>query len=95
MKIKQFLKPDWRKIVLFVLMLLFVPIPISFQLLLPTPLGINIFAKNHSWIMFIYSLGFTSRISAYDELILISLPIIYYLFSCFIVWIYDKVKKKK
>jgi hypothetical protein len=83
---KEFLKPDWRKIVLTVI-LMFIPLPMY----------VDTFCSCYSppcqcpkKIMF-YPLLLSLGIG------LLTLPIdlvISYLLSCLIVWIYDKRKKK-
>jgi hypothetical protein len=100
MKWKEFLKTDWRKIVIFAaifVLLFFIPtIPTSVAL--PTAIG----AKGDSatvWSSFYsqlsYSYGTPIDIIAYMIIpIMISL-IISYILSCLIVRIYDKLRKKK
>jgi hypothetical protein len=108
MTLKQFLKPDWRKIVLFVV-LLFIPLPIPIYgpLLLPTPAGITLYGYETLWIPFI--LAIWSQISCLSGsncapyfgnwivniLFIIFILPFYYLLSCLIVWIYDKFRKNK
>jgi len=78
---KQFLKPDWRKIVLTILLMI-----------LPT-----IFIKGITSILHSCPVGTINCPPLFDwesfvVMFTISL-IITYLLSCLIVWIYDKVKK--
>jgi ribose/xylose/arabinose/galactoside ABC-type transport system permease subunit len=101
MKIKQFLKPDWRKIVIFALLTLF-----SFLITYGTTFLIyRGFPLPYSFKMCeypIYSLpckNCPNDLTCFGEefhLLFLSFDIIvFYLLSCLIVWIYDKVKKKK
>ena len=96
---KQFLKPDWRKIVIFIILLIFFN-PLSFTLNCfrvkcaanqscrsGCYVTIGIFYKTPYLIEWNY-------LAPYRNLAIIS-PLIDYFFSCFIVWIYDKVKKKE
>jgi len=81
---KQFLKPNLKKIVLFVILL------IAFLVLL------NFYPNSG------YPLPFVNEINLWPsgmaiEPIQVNLlinPIIWYLFTCFVVWIYDRIRKK-
>jgi hypothetical protein len=80
---KKFLKPDWRKIVITILLMI-----------LPT-----IFIKAYTTVLHSCPVGMTDCPPLFDwelflQMIVIAL-IITYSISCFLVWIYDKVKKKK
>jgi len=97
MTLKQFLKPDWRKIVIFV-------IPIIL-----TIIAIFIEVKGSGWDILVYFPALLCGIipgCMHDGelpyvnpiLLLLSFIITYfvwYLLSCLIIWIYDKRKKKK
>ena len=79
---KEFLKPDWRKIVITILLMI-----------LPT-----IFIKGITDIFHSCPVGMINCPPLFDwesfmVMFTISL-IITYLLSCLIVWIYDKLKKK-
>jgi magnesium-transporting ATPase (P-type) len=99
MKFKQFLKPDWRKIVVFAIIFIvfsFVPIWTTIRCSTwecgPGPTTSSFFDSlesmaNKEFFDFGY---FTPWISIFFVSIAIS-----YLLSYLIVWIYDKVKKKK
>jgi len=96
MKIKQFLKLDWRKIVLFIIFLI-----LTFILVFGT-FGIPPSKREvEDWIIvfLFYFLAFPIELTAYLDPILgfsgfiINIVYLYFL-SCLIVWIYDKVKKK-
>lgn len=84
MTIKQFLKPDWRKIaitvIIFIVLILFSHIFTGVSTAIDTATG-----------------GYytTSSILTTAPHFIIFLFLISYLLSCFIVWIFDKVKKKK
>ncbi len=80
--IKEFLRPDWRKIVITILLMI---LPTIFMkgittILHSCPTGMINCSPLFNWESFIVM--FT-----------ISLIITYFL-SCIIVWVYDKVKKK-
>jgi len=91
---KEFLKPDWRKIIIFLVVLsifsfttivfLFMNEPLTFFDCFPKQCSSGVYDELHNiyvWRPFL------------SEYLPISLVIIY-LLSCFIIWIYDKVKKK-
>jgi hypothetical protein len=94
---KEFLKPDWRKILIAVL-LLFVPIPIrTYSVAIPTALGVpGGFLNGMQWIPLIllsWMTGFSVFSSwLIDDLVIIAIS---YLLSCSIVWVYDRVRHKK
>jgi len=97
MKWKQFLKPDWRKIVIFVILFISIPFIFSYFVyvslseickepgLPPQP---NIPNYCHFSILD-FMLLFIAKL---ENVIL--LIIAFYLTSCLVVWVYDKVKKK-
>jgi len=99
MNFKQFLKPDWRKIVIFIIIFIFfsfAPIWITIHCYTwecgPGPTTSSFFNSlesmaNKEFFDFGY---FNPWISIFFGSIAIS-----YLLSCLIAWIYDKVKKKK
>jgi hypothetical protein len=100
MIIKQFLKPDWRKIVVFVILFLVLPLPWKtnichiFSIILPSGYSciewsIQPFVGFASILIIIFGL-FTFD----DLMLLIILLLISYLLSCLIILIYNKVKKK-
>ena len=92
--LKQFLKPDWRKIVLTIIFCVIVYLVnpscqdcsegLSSARKFPIPFFIIIIVDFIS--------GF--RISDFIWLIAIITVFFYYLFSCLIFWIYDKIRKK-
>jgi len=85
---KQFLKPDWRKIVLFLVLLNFVPMPL-----------VCYYALGGCGEMFIVAgfIFFLTVLMTPLIMIVIAIPLIIlsYLLSCLIIWIYDKFKGKK
>ena len=95
MTIKQFLKPDWRKTVIFVV--LFVIGFITF--LISSSFGIRVIPDSATEVLiaiFLPIIFITQSLGSSNIEFILSLAIIYwYILSCFIVWIYDKVKKKK
>jgi len=99
MKIKQFLKPDWRKIVIFVILAIISSlykrnIGVG-ELLIPSrglPLPVYVCLEGFS------DVNLRTQLMRPCEILyhfLITNLIIFYLISCFIVWIYDKYKKKR
>ena len=79
MNVKQFLKPDWRKIVLTIVLMI---IP-------------SLFITSYSiYVASCVGCGYFFNFESFGILFVISL-IITYLLSCFIVWVYDKFRKKK
>ena len=91
---KEFLMPDWRKIVVFVIVFVLMPIPVF-----------NDNGYEHFWtfapfgivlLSLLVSLFLTSYPNISYEGILIILIVLFisYLLSCLIVWAYDKLKKK-
>ncbi|OGI12694.1 hypothetical protein A3K64_03930 [Candidatus Micrarchaeota archaeon RBG_16_36_9] len=99
MTFKQFLKPDWRKIVIFVIFLI-----VSLFFAFYTDISDNIsdifspllFVLIFPWYLFLGLISFISLSSVYLFFISFIPVIIYqYLLSCLIVWIYDKLRKRK
>jgi heme/copper-type cytochrome/quinol oxidase subunit 4 len=101
MTLKQFLKPDWRKIVVFVLisfssitLTIFLNLKRSSingpPLITGTKIGYPIFLD------VTYKTEMENEITTYEWnfINLIFNIIIWYLLSCFIIWVYDKLKKK-
>ena len=90
---KKFLKPDWRKIVIFVILMI-IPIPIPLYAsckCFPAPCNCPTELMFYPIIIMIL-LG---AISISSLLLLLVDMIVSYLLSCLIVWIYDKIKVKK
>jgi hypothetical protein len=87
MNFKQFLKPDWRKIVIFIVLLIVF-----------LPWKSDIIVGELYW----RAWGFPWPILAHKEGLFLTLIyqgliidlIFWYLISCLIIWIYDKLKKK-
>ena len=89
MNLKQFLKPDWNKLIIFILL---------------GPIGVLLmdFSKNYIIIsisflinpfVFIYSSFLTPQL-LFTQIFAILDSLYLYVVSCLIVFIYDKVKKK-
>jgi hypothetical protein len=104
---KQFLKPDWRKIVVTVIIPLIVVIPGCASLWDYYESFQNMSSHGHScssldyivsYLIFIMPIK-TARVDPgglKSEInYLIFTWIAWYLLSCLIIWIYDEVKKKK
>jgi len=98
MKVKQFLKPDWRKIVIFVIIFVifsFMPIWTTIWCndweCSPGPTTSSFFDSLESMkIKEFFDFGyFTPWISIFFICLITN-----YLLSCLIIWIYNKVKKK-
>jgi hypothetical protein len=115
MGLKEFLIPDWRKIVIFVILLYFAP----FTYLVPDPVLCSLMGEcKIVWtvgiiigfpILLLFIMNYFPRViikgTFYDfelfsfentiNYFLLIIHLIYvYLLSCFIVWVYDKYKKK-
>jgi hypothetical protein len=93
MNIKHFLKPDWRKIVIFVV--LFIAIFL---------IGYYKYLTLDSWtfgIPFEFSSGYgpcpypnVIECNKNNFIFLVLDIIIWYILSCLIIWVYDKFRKK-
>ena len=109
MTIKQFMKPDWRKIVITVILLIFL---IPLFILIEQPLGSPSGFPERRGFPFHYNVicmggsieenGMTQLIGlgycfnwSYLLLDIFICILISYLLSCLIVWLYDKFRKKK
>jgi len=101
---EKFLKPDWQKIVIFgifFILIFFIPFNCHY-IALPTPVGVEGGSVNFCTSIYQYDMESVicclRPISAVIETLsyqLIPIIIFSYLLSCLIVWIYDKVKKRK
>jgi len=96
MTIKQFLKPDWRKFVIFLLFFILTYIWVYDC----GDINSSISCEAHGFPMTYWSHYTISKIPLQAEntisyFELIADLIIWYLLSCLVIWIYDKVKKKK
>ena len=108
---KQFLKPNWKKIVLTIILILFMPIMTDY-IFVDCAFGSqecpgggpkfgNLFSEITKQISGQYNIfydettfrNFTSWFLS--QSLIIGNIIISYFLSCFIVWIYDKARKKK
>jgi len=99
MTLKQFLKPDWRKIVIIIFIIISLLIPWVFMRTGPgTGMDIEHFTFFlFSWIFLplFQPCGYISG-SICSTIPFFVIHVIYWYFlSCLIIWIYDKVKKKK
>jgi len=92
MNFKQFLRPDWRKIVIFIVLLL-----ISLVIVYDMPVGelLTSFRGLPLPVLFFYNSDW-HPIPIWYVLLLFGLIdlIFWYLLSCLIIWIYGKIKKK-
>ena len=99
MDINKFLKPTWRKIVIFIILLIFFN-PFSFNLNCfrvkctanqschsGCYVTIGVFYKTSHLIEW-------NSLAPYRNLAIIS-PLIDYFLSCLIIWIYDRVNKRE
>lgn len=84
MNIKQFLKPDWRKIIVLIILSYFVGVIMEFPLNWQLPGGGGIFPSGVFW-----DEASTFKI----ENLILDLIFCYFL-SCLTILIYDKFKKK-
>lgn len=95
MKWKRFLRPDWGKIVFFIVifaLLFFLPI-LPVIITIPTPAGVEgrFLILWTSFYEILFLPGYRAKHMIVPILIYCFIS---YLLSCFIVCIYDKVKKK-
>ena len=91
---KGFLKPDKRKIVVLIIILLFISLDILFGHI--TGIIGDILLKIPFFTLFCPSFGISSIFCLIQNIIaIIIIPIYWYLLSCLIVWIYDKIRKGK
>jgi len=107
MTLKQFLKPDWRKIVITLFFILIFPLQYWNGILCemcvpPQPCSCSPFNFGPAIIGWYFTwednIGGSFAMDVLQgiliQLLLIGLPISY-LLSCLIIWIYDKYKGKK
>ncbi len=97
--LKQFLKPDWRKIVVFVVLSIISSIyPMTFsvgELYFPyRGLPLPVYACIEGFSDVNLQTPPMRPCEIFYQFLIINL-IISYLLSCLIVWIYDKLRKKK
>jgi len=95
---KEFLKPDWRKIVVFVILFILSSFISAYFNTIYSAIGFCSSIKAG------FPLAFNTEISGiecggdssnFDIFSFILDIIFWYLLSCLIVWIYDKFRKKK
>ena len=107
---KKFLKPDWRKIVVFVIIFTLICLGFLNSYFCPHIMGGPLIIEKNSRILYdsfcsstnflgafvtyLYNLNSFSNIINLSISIIVSL-IILYIISCLIVWIYDKFRKVK
>ena len=81
LKFLKFLKPDWRKIVLFIILFLILPQKVSNDIVL------------FGGVFIIKSL-FESYQPNLDLVVIVIILIVSYLLSCILIWVYDtKINK--
>jgi len=100
MKIKQFLKPDWRKIVLTIVFILLSYFYVSGSIAETD----SVSAWDFRGLPFIYLIceleykvntGYNLKTCQIKYLDLFINFLFWYFFSCLIIWIYDKLRKRK
>ena len=101
MNLKQFLKPDWRKIVMFIVLLIIFLVIYKYKLSLMTgELPFSFPVKGLPLPIYIgcpEKMECPERTEGFEKLLKVFLIIdlfFWYFISCFIIWIYKKVKKK-
>ena len=87
MKLKQFLKPDWRKIVIFAILLFITYIGLY-------SVGLGTFSFSQLIFFIIIPFAFFNLPFSFPVFLLFWF-VYQYLLSCLIVWIYDKFRKVK
>jgi len=92
---KQFLKPDWRKIVMFIILSIIFLVIYKYKLsLMVGELPLLFPAKGLPLPIYI---GCPEKMECPEKLLKVLLMIdliFWYFISCFIIWIYDKVREK-
>jgi phosphatidylserine synthase len=92
---KKFLKPDWRKIVIFVI--LFVIGFITF--LISSSFGVRVIPDSATEVLiaiFLPTIFITQFLGSSNIGFILILTMVYwYILSCLIVWIYDRFRKVK
>ena len=86
------MKPDWRKIVVFVILVILSCMVPNHFIILP------IYCEGRSFgipLSFYCSIEGPFNFNIFVGRNLFADIIFWYLFSCLIVWVYDKVKKRK
>jgi len=84
MTLKQFLKPDWRKILIFDILFILAGFTVPF---------IYFYSGSLAYTFLIFGFPFLIGGEIYSKVIL--LLIYWYILSCFIAWIIDRNKKPK
>ena len=97
---KEFLKPDKKKVVSWLLIFLFTPLPYTFQCIFPDvelPYILSVMCMSGK--IFLPIVFFVYFHIMGDIILKPVIPIIYfiisYLLSCLIIWIYDKLARRR
>jgi hypothetical protein len=90
MNLKQFLKPDWEKIVIWMIFLILSFMAPNHLIILPLFCGSNFGIP----LPFYCSIKGPFNFNAFVGFYFLADAIFWYFISCLIVWIYDKFKKK-
>ena len=99
-RIKQFLKSDWRKVIIFLIIYLFFPYPVFIHMefigsawyFIPFTAPLMFEA---SILNILSGLDLYSPLDYFMFFMGLFFPIIVYFLSCLIIFTYDKLKKKK
>jgi len=100
---KEFLKPDWKKIVISIITLHFLVGFVSFIYLSFASLITDVtFVEGPLWLLKFFLLGtgwllvggLFSLFPIFGLIFMIVIILVAYAFSCLLIWIYNKVKKK-
>jgi len=99
MTLKQFLKPDWRKIVLTLFIFLIIPWPLYYVCISHPILNYCILIGWEYYpiiVLFFLDVSLESLLEniLLQSYFLVIYFIISYLLSCLIIWIYDRRKKR-
>lgn len=89
---KEFLKPDWRKILLFVILSILLSAIPNFVIEIPVFCGLSFGIPLPFYCSLILPFDFNGGFVITNLFVDI---IFWYLLSCLIVWIYGKLKKEK
>jgi len=97
--LEKFLKFEWRKAIIASFIFLFFPIPFrepcAEPMIFPKPSGYVSCPENWMLVFLIVDLiKYGLPIQPFGLIILLSIAVVSYVFSCLIILIYDKVRKK-
>jgi len=93
MNFKQFLKPDWRKVVIFFVVSFLLTFFLGVESPV-TPLDISITKIGFPVLLLTIKETLLGKTYKWNFVNLIINIVVWYLLSCLIIWVYDKIKKR-